>query len=937
MARTPVVVELYYSGAWHDLTDADEVYTRDGIQITRGRSNEAGRVNPSSVSLSLRDADQDGKFSPRVPTSPLYTLIGRNTPLRVSTTGDDVTADSFNRTYTPGWGISEFDGIVYTVGGSGGVVSSSDMHIDEPLTATHTIPATNASRYTRSLAIMPVDVTATIRLRALDDAGSSDILGADIEGGLMLRFQAPSVYYHPRVEFNPDQTITASIHTPLGGSLGSATPAAAITYAGQWLVCKAQVVGTTIRMKVWEYGDPEPAAWDLSVTNADITAAGAVGVRSGVATGNTNTGRHVHYQNLTLDYAPRITAEVEAWPTRWNVPGTDVWNPIQAWGIMRRLNAPGTTAAALNAMRRAIIRSTPLAYWPMDDPSDATQLSSGVPGGRPILVNNGMELSSVDGPFGVTGPYPELMNVTREASARTGMTTSGAFTVDVIVRFEPDNDGFDFVRLVFSGGTVAFGEWDWTAGPPGQLSMYPVDRDGALIAPAFPIPPIGGVLTGHDGLWHHVRMTFEQNGADVDLELFVDGVSIDTGVLTSHTIGRLTSIGIPSYAGGGLPGVTGGQSCSIGELTVWDTATPTLTAAQAYAAMNAHTGETAAARIARLCDEESVAVSVLGDAALSTLVGPQAAQPPLELMYLASEADGGILYEPRGFVGLAYRTHHSLYNQTAVVELDYSAGGEVAPPLEPVPDTDAIANDVTVTRIGGGSARVVQETGPLNVQPPTTDADAVGRYERDYQLNLYDDDQPAYHAAWRKHLGTWDEERYPLVAVDITAMRAEGKAALVSQVSSLDVGGLAAVTGTPAWLPPGDIRQLAQGFTETLDSHRQTIAVNATPAGPYDVAVLDDDTLGRLDTDGCELNEALDTTETAVDVISDTTPWIDSGAFASHFPFSVTVGGEEMSVTACAGTGLTQTFTVTRSVNGVVKSHAAGAAVSLTHPLRLAR
>jgi hypothetical protein len=172
---------------------------------------------------------------------------------------------------------------------------------------------------------------------------------------------------------------------------------------------------------------------------------------------------------------------------------------------------------------------------------------------------------------------------------------------------------------------------------------------------------------------------------------------------------------------------------------------------------------------------------------------------------------------------------------------------------------------------------------------------------------------------------------------DLTAMRAAGsKAALIGQSSSLDVGGLIAVTGTPAWLPPGDISQVAQGFTETLDSHRQIIAINATPAGPYSVAVLDSGTLGRLDSADTTLNEALDTTETGVDIITVTTRWIDSATFASSFPFSVTVGGEEMSVTACAGTGLTQTFTVTRSVNGVVKTHSAGAAVRLTYPLRLA-
>jgi hypothetical protein len=39
-----------------------------------------------------------------------------------------------------------------------------------------------------------------------------------------------------------------------------------------------------------------------------------------------------------------------------------------------------------------------------------------------------------------------------------------------------------------------------------------------------------------------------------------------------------------------------------------------------------------------------------------------------------------------------------------------------------------------------------------------------------------------------------------------------------------------------------------------------------------------------------------------------------------------------MTCTAIAGTGLAQTMTVVRSVNGVVKTHASGAAVALFIP-----
>jgi len=76
----------------------------------------------------------------------------------------------------------------------------------------------------------------------------------------------------------------------------------------------------------------------------------------------------------------------------------------------------------------------------------------------------------------------------------------------------------------------------------------------------------------------------------------------------------------------------------------------------------------------------------------------------------------------------------------------------------------------------------------------------------------------------------------------------------------------------------------------------------------------------------------LDTTETGVDIISATVRWIDSVTYGSQFPLDIIVGGERMTVTACTGTGLTQTLTVIRSVNGVIKTHAAGAPVQLFRP-----
>jgi hypothetical protein len=50
---------------------------------------------------------------------------------------------------------------------------------------------------------------------------------------------------------------------------------------------------------------------------------------------------------------------------------------------------------------------------------------------------------------------------------------------------------------------------------------------------------------------------------------------------------------------------------------------------------------------------------------------------------------------------------------------------------------------------------------------------------------------------------------------------------------------------------------------------------------------------------------------------------------ANDGAFDIRVGGEVVTVTAISGASSPQTFTVTRSVNGVVKAHSGGAAVEL--------
>jgi hypothetical protein len=113
--------------------------------------------------------------------------------------------------------------------------------------------------------------------------------------------------------------------------------------------------------------------------------------------------------------------------------------------------------------------------------------------------------------------------------------------------------------------------------------------------------------------------------------------------------------------------------------------------------------------------------------------------------------------------------------------------------------------------------------------------------------------------------------------------------------------------------------------------------MNCAPAGPWTVGVVEDPVLGRADTDGSQLASAVNASATSWSVAVTAGPlWITTATRPAEFPLSVTCGGEEVTVTAITGTSSPQTFTVTRSVNGISKPQSAGTALSLTYPMRLA-
>jgi hypothetical protein len=81
-----ILVEIYVSGGWVDITTYVRRNEGAGINITDGTTGqEQRRAGPSQARFQLNN--RDGRFSPRNPASPYYRLIGLNTEIRISAEG----------------------------------------------------------------------------------------------------------------------------------------------------------------------------------------------------------------------------------------------------------------------------------------------------------------------------------------------------------------------------------------------------------------------------------------------------------------------------------------------------------------------------------------------------------------------------------------------------------------------------------------------------------------------------------------------------------------------------------------------------------------------------------------------------------------------------------------------------------------------------------
>ena len=922
-----LTTEILLDGQWVDITG--DVRASEPVHITRGRADEAAQLDPSALSLLLNN--RHGRYSTHNPLSPYYGSLGKNTPIRIRVgpmpdTPEADLVDTFDRDVSDGWGTADTgqdwvapfdeDTVTYTVADGAGHQTMAAVNVSANQITDEDVPADLEVTYATSVSETPRGqaggaIYSTLRVRGTP-AGDHYRLGVSV------RADAGAVGSALRVA--ADISLWVSDSSVQLTPIGAPVPGLAYT-PGQWLRVRAQAVGPMLRMRVWADGEPEPQVWHAQAWHERLLEDGHAGPRAIITQNAQDTQVPTTVSFRDLDMRPvyeapdviRFSGEVTSWPVRWDLSDSDVWVPLPAAGILRRL---GQGAKPLRSpLRRTLPLYFPVAYWPMEDGAEATQAASPVPGVAPLRVS-GMDMAA-ETSLVSSGPLPTLGEVGRMTSGSIPSTDTGSWEVDLLFYVEEPDDGWDgnqrLLSVQTSGFTIDLDVFH-TSGRP-ALRRTVTNGSGTEVHTGWMNTDTGNI--SFFDAWRRLRLYATQDGGSVACRLdWIDQASSQWGTSFSFSgqVGRVT--GITTAFGDELDGL------SLGHITVWGT-----TAVAAYGQpFPGFSRESARDRLSRLSAGAEVPVEIFG--AASERLGPEPEGAFLDVLAQAQEADLGAPGEARDHLGLVYRGRDAVYNQLPAVVFDY-ASGEISAPFEPEDDDQALRNDVEVSRSDGSSFQVEDRDGPLGTR-------RVGRYDESVTLNLASDLQVAAHAGWRLHLGTVDELRWPSIRINLANPRLSAR---VEDIIGLDAGDRIRVLNPPPWAQERALDLIVQGYEESIGLFQWEMTLTCTPASPWAVAEMAEDAGAppdarmRADTAGSALEDGVDEDATVLEVATTTGPrWVTTTDHPDSLPFDITVGGEIMRVTGIADDDGVQVFDVERALNRIRKAHPSGAPVRLAYP-----
>jgi hypothetical protein len=865
-------------------TDVSGRILDQGLSIHRGRSNESGALEPSTVTVELDN--RDGALTPGNGASPYYPNIRRGTPLRVSVEGGtpallipggstvtaplawastpdhaslDITGDIDIRAriepdaWSNGvtWNLTQLDKTPpQRVVGKWGVTDNTanlSWILDLLGAGWPSLEWTSGGTF---------GTYASSTVNNLWAASGPLWIGVTLDvnngaGGFTARYYATEAVT-PGTDITTWRLIgthtsdvfgTTSIYSGAAPLYVGLRPGGVPGYRGRIHAVEVRngINGTVVANPYFSAQTPGATSFN--------DGTGKTWTLGGVASISTQTTRFAGYidaVDLAWPYGDHNARGGTTYPSESRVR-------ITASDITRRL---GQGAKALRSpLYRYLtsVRWSPvvIAYWPFEDPQGATQVSSGLTGGPPLTVI-GLDL----GADSTLRPSGSL--------AKIGANTTASWTGDIPL------------KPIAGGGYRGDGHWvvecmvripTFTA-EPGRTELVNITAQGSCARWVLAVSDANVHLDVYDSLGtslHSSTVAFD-SAAQTDRWVQWRLQATSSGGVTwawTYQILDTGATGTSSDAiagqGLGLPArietttTAPANGMSFGHLLVTELV-------QTPDWMNgtnvAWVGESAAHRIFRLGMEDGVPIEIIGDPDVfldtagaiqgglswSEPVGPQTRDTFLGLLTAAAAVDDGILYSRRTGAGLAYRTRRHIEDRAATPALTLNATSNHVTWVDPKLDDQRLRNSVTVSATDGDEATVTdtasvatealyQELVELNTVGGVPIQDSIlvavpGLASAQWGQNLQ-------QAGWRVALGTSTDMRWPTITVDLSIAPT-----LIPTVHALELGDRVSLTGLPVQVPTDVVEGIVEAIDEHLSPTAWLVQLTCAPGGPWLVGRL---------------------------------------------------------------------------------------------------
>lgn len=582
---------------------------------------------------------------------------------------------------------------------------------------------------------------------------------------------------------------------------------------------------------------------------------------------------------------------------------------MTAEGILRRIgqwDEPVASPMRLQILSYASNGTNPTmrGYWPLEDPRGAKVLSNICPGGRAGYML-GAEAGSGEPADGASTAVKintgdKIGGYFRGASTTVGWQFSFVTNADAL-----PPDGTE--RVVMTWRTSNNYTWTWLASNT-TYRLNVVDASGTSKISSGVLH--GGGASPDRAITFRIKATLSGGTVTAEVGWYPQGSAFLYGISPTYsgTIGFLASWE--------AEGNTTNDGWSYGHVFGVYGGSDNLQAYAATAAFDGYIGEKAGDRFDRLCSIYNIARVYAGTRAETIPMGPQRPDTLMNLIKECAETDGAMIYERRNAVGLTFRTRRNLQAQTTAMDLTFP--DHISTPFKKTYDDQGVMNRVTVSQRDGSEASAELLTGPMS---SSTSPPGIGSYLGKIDVNVASELhylEPL--AAWWLNRGTVPMPRYPQVTIDL-----DDQPGLTTDALAVNPGDLISITG----YAPDVIMLMVIGIRNEFTTVRHRTTFTCVPAQAFDTARYD---FGKRY--GVELSattNAETTTSTSVEI----TTQRRHDCWSTTPGYDLLIKGERMTVTAMTaptGTGpgpWAQTATVTRSVNGVVKSHLAGETVAL--------